>query len=95
MSSEILSIEDWVLPTGTVPAVKDKQDFIDRLTKAVQDMRAALDRAQIAHDVTPRTYQQVGALVGQGLDFAEAAALVLSGPLETSEWLKVSSSVNI
>lgn len=35
MSSEILSIEDWVLPTGTVPAVKDKQDFIDRLTKAV------------------------------------------------------------
>ncbi len=37
MSSEILSIEDWVLPTGTVPAVKDKQDFIDRLTQAVND----------------------------------------------------------
>ena len=36
MSSEILSIEDWVLPTGTVPAVKDKKDFIDRLTKAVE-----------------------------------------------------------
>ncbi|MGI9364432.1 MAG: amidohydrolase [Rhizobiaceae bacterium] len=36
MSSEILSIEDWVLPLGTVPAVKDKQDFIDRLTKAVE-----------------------------------------------------------
>ncbi|MFZ0099306.1 MAG: amidohydrolase, partial [Gemmobacter sp.] len=35
MSSEILSIEDWVLPTGTVAAVKDKQDFIDRLTAAV------------------------------------------------------------
>jgi predicted amidohydrolase YtcJ len=35
MSSEILSIEDWVLLTGTVPAVKDKQDFIDRLTVAV------------------------------------------------------------
>jgi predicted amidohydrolase YtcJ len=35
MSSEILSIEDWVLPSGTVPAVKDKQDFIDRLTAAV------------------------------------------------------------
>lgn len=35
MSSEILSIEDWVLPTGTVPALKDKQDFIDRLTAAV------------------------------------------------------------
>ena len=36
MSSEILSIEDWVLPTGTVPAVKDKKDFIDRLSKAVE-----------------------------------------------------------
>jgi predicted amidohydrolase YtcJ len=35
MSSEILSIEDWVLPSRTVPAVKDKQDFIDRLTAAV------------------------------------------------------------
>lgn len=35
MSSEILSIEDWVLPSGTVPAVKDKQDFIARLTRAV------------------------------------------------------------
>jgi len=35
MSSEILSIEDWVLPSGTVPAVKDKQDFMKRLAKAV------------------------------------------------------------
>lgn len=36
MSSEILSIEDWVLPSGTVPAVKDKADFVERLTKAVE-----------------------------------------------------------
>jgi predicted amidohydrolase YtcJ len=35
MSSEILSIEDWALPSGTVPAVKDKADFIERLGKAV------------------------------------------------------------
>lgn len=34
MSSEILSIEDWVLPSGTVPAVTDKQDFLARLTLA-------------------------------------------------------------
>ena len=32
-----LSIEDWVLPTGTVPAVKDKKDFLERLGKAVKD----------------------------------------------------------
>lgn len=35
MSSEILSIEDWALPGGTVPAVKDKQDFMKRLAQAV------------------------------------------------------------
>jgi predicted amidohydrolase YtcJ len=34
MSSEILSIEDWVLPSGTVSAVKDKQDFMARLKLA-------------------------------------------------------------
>ncbi len=37
MSSQILSIEDWVLPTGTVPAVKDKKDFLERLGKAVME----------------------------------------------------------
>lgn len=35
MSSEILSIEEWVLPDRTVPAVKDKQDFMQRLSAAV------------------------------------------------------------
>lgn len=34
MSSEILSIEDWELPTGTVPALKDKADFMERLKAA-------------------------------------------------------------
>jgi len=36
MSSEILSIEDWELPSGTVPAVKDKEGFITRLTQAIE-----------------------------------------------------------
>lgn len=35
MSSEILSIEEWVLPDRTVPAVTDKQDFMERLSHAV------------------------------------------------------------
>ena len=34
MSSEILAIEGWVLPTGTVKAVKDKGDFMARLAAA-------------------------------------------------------------
>lgn len=43
MSSEILSIEDWVLPGKTIPAVKDKADFVARLTAAV---KAAADPSQ-------------------------------------------------
>jgi len=35
MSSDILSIEDWELPTGTVKALKDKDDFVTRLTAIV------------------------------------------------------------
>ncbi|AUC16702.1 amidohydrolase [Tenacibaculum sp. SZ-18] len=34
MASEILSIEDWVLPSGTVKAVKDKPDFMKRMEMA-------------------------------------------------------------
>lgn len=34
MASEVLSIEDWVLPDGTITAVKDKNDFVTRLTAA-------------------------------------------------------------
>jgi len=36
MSSVILSIEDWVLPHGTIPAVKDKREFMQRLSDAVK-----------------------------------------------------------
>jgi hypothetical protein len=35
MAAEILSIEDWVLLGGTVPAVKDKKDFMAGTGKAV------------------------------------------------------------
>lgn len=34
MASEVLSIEEWALPTGTIPAVKDKNDFMTRLAAA-------------------------------------------------------------
>jgi predicted amidohydrolase YtcJ len=34
MTSEIIAIEDWVLPAGTVPAAKDHDDYIKRLTAA-------------------------------------------------------------
>lgn len=39
MASEVLSIEDWVLPTGTVPAVKSKADFLQRLAEAENKLR--------------------------------------------------------
>jgi predicted amidohydrolase YtcJ len=34
MTSEIIAIEDWVLPSGTVPAARDHDDYIKRLTEA-------------------------------------------------------------
>jgi predicted amidohydrolase YtcJ len=34
LASEVLSIEDWVLPSGTIPAVQDKADFMKRLAEA-------------------------------------------------------------
>ena len=34
MISEIISIEDWVLPSGTVPAAKNREDYLKRLTEA-------------------------------------------------------------
>lgn len=38
MASEVLSIEDWALPGGTASAVKDKNDFMARLTAAEKKM---------------------------------------------------------
>jgi hypothetical protein len=34
MSSEIIAIEDWVLPDKTVPAAKNREDYLRRLTSA-------------------------------------------------------------
>jgi predicted amidohydrolase YtcJ len=34
LASEVLSIEEWMLPTGTIPAVRTKADFLERLTAA-------------------------------------------------------------
>lgn len=38
MVTEILSIEDWNLPSGNVPAVKDRADFLRRLAMADKKM---------------------------------------------------------
>lgn len=34
MIAEIISIEDWVLPGGTVPAARDREDYLKRLAEA-------------------------------------------------------------
>ena len=39
LASKVLSIEEWVLPTGTVPAVKTKPDFLRRLAEAESRLR--------------------------------------------------------
>lgn len=39
LASEVLAIEDWVLPTGTIPAVKNKGDFLARLAESEKRLR--------------------------------------------------------
>ena len=34
MTSEIISIEDWVLPSGTIPAARDRDEYLERLAEA-------------------------------------------------------------
>ena len=38
MASEVLAIEDWVLPDRSIAAVKDKADFVKRLAAAEKKM---------------------------------------------------------
>jgi predicted amidohydrolase YtcJ len=64
MSSEILSIEDWVLPSGTVAAVKDKQDFMNRLSAAVA-ARTDPDEPVVTWGYHPAFF---GPLTGADLD---------------------------
>lgn len=65
------------------------------VVQQVRNLREALSRAQIAHDVTPRVFSQIGALLRVGMDKGEALRIVLAGPLEPSEWAKVSSSLQL
>ena len=73
MSSEILSIEDWVLPFGTVAAVRDKQDFIDRLTKAVESKKDPTEPV-VTWGYHPAFY---GALTREDLDAISATQPIL------------------
>lgn len=38
MTSEIIAIEDWQLPSGTVPAAKNRKEYLNRLTEAESKM---------------------------------------------------------
>jgi predicted amidohydrolase YtcJ len=45
MIAEIISIEDWVLPGGTVPAAKNREEYLQRLadaSKSLEDPEAVL-----------------------------------------------------
>ena len=39
MTSEIISIEDWVLPSGTIPAVRDRNGYLNRLREANANLK--------------------------------------------------------
>ncbi|MCA9689055.1 MAG: amidohydrolase [Myxococcales bacterium] len=39
MTSEIIAIEDWVLPERTIPAAKGRADYLDRLAQAHAELK--------------------------------------------------------
>ena len=89
MSSEILSIEDWVLPSGTVPAVKDKQDFID----AVKTRGRTLEDEEVGHRTTSMCLLgHIAEKIGYGQELKAAlggiGVLVPRGPVQGAlrEW---------
>ncbi|MCF1710995.1 amidohydrolase [Tabrizicola sp. J26] len=73
MSSVILSIEDWVLPSGTVPAVKDKQDFVSRLSATVAS-RKDPDEPVLTWGYHPAFF---GQLTGADLDMISTTTPII------------------
>ena len=55
MAAEVLAIEDWILPTKTIPAVKDKADFMKRLA-AVEEMLEDPDEPLVSWGYHPSFY---------------------------------------
>lgn len=74
MASEVLSIEDWALPTGTKAAVKDKNDFMTRLTAAEKKMEDA-NEALVTWGYHPSFY---GSLTKADLDKISKDRLIMA-----------------
>ncbi|MDF0546564.1 amidohydrolase family protein [Sphingobium sp. H39-3-25] len=74
MSAEILSIEDWVLPGRTIPAVKNKQDYLTRLAAAVE-AQADPDELVLTWGYHPQFF---GPLTGSELDNISRARPIIS-----------------
>ncbi|WP_108836580.1 amidohydrolase [Tateyamaria sp. Alg231-49] len=91
MSSEILSIEDWALPFGTVPAVQDKQDFTDRLTQAVA-ARTDPTEPVVTWGYHPAFY---GALTRDDLDAISATQPILVWARSCHEMILNSAALEI
>lgn len=80
--------------TGMARAAGLSAKDADWLVSQVKALREALGRAQVAHDVTPRSITQAARLIGAGLSRERAARLALLGPLEPSEIAKVGGALD-
>lgn len=58
LSAEVLAIEDWDLPTGFIPAVKDKVDFMQRLAEAEKKLTDA-DQPLVTWGYHPSFYGEL------------------------------------
>lgn len=91
MSSEILAIEDWALPSGTVPAVKDKADFVARLKEAV-DQRTDPAEPVVSWGYHPTFY---GPLTREDLDAISSTQPILVWARSCHEMILNSAALKI
>lgn len=90
MASEVLSIEDWILPSGVAVAVKDKNDFITRLTAAEKKMDDN-DKPLVTWGYHPSFY---GPLVKSDLDRISKTRPILAWLRSCHEIVMNSAAIN-
>ncbi|MHA4847544.1 amidohydrolase [Flavitalea antarctica] len=90
MASEVLSIEDWALPSGTAKAVKDKNDFVTRLS-AVEKKMTDQDEPLVTWGYHPSFY---GPLVKADLDKISKTRPVLAWLRSCHEIVMNSVAIN-
>jgi predicted amidohydrolase YtcJ len=90
LASEVLSIEDWQLPEGTAKSLKDKADFVTRLT-AAEKMMTDPDEPLVTWGYHPSFY---GPLTKSDLDKISTTRPILAWMRSTHEIVMNTAAIN-